>query len=243
MAKSQTTRLIQLLLLILLVAAAVRLVLVIRARRQPGVNPKPAPASLPLNREAYVVPKKLHAYDLKSATRELTQQPEWTKEGYRYTVYPWDAARRHADFQHSVGMLGPIQQIRIHDVVTQPTPGAPDQRQVLAIFKEGDRDYAVPVGAQVKGSYQIYADEMFFYEDPHELYNFWPAEVWKAISEHRVEKGMNVWQAAFAVGMAQPQVSSDPDEVVQVYPNGGHALRVTYRKGTVVNVQPEASSK
>ncbi len=216
--------------------------MVLRERRQPGVTPKPAPSAPPLNREAYVVPKKLHSYDLKSA-QELTQQPEWVKEGYRYTVYAYDAARHRADFQHPVGMLGPIQEIHIHSVVTQPTPGAPEQRQVLAIFKEGDRDYAVPVGTEANGSYQIYADEMFFYENPHQLFNFWPADVWKAIGEHRVEKGMNEWQAAFAVGMAQPQPSSDPREVIDVYPNGGRALRVKYRDGKAVAVQPAANSK
>ena len=43
----------------------------------------------PLNPDYYVAPKKLYPYDLKSA-RQLTQQPVWVKEGYRYTYYPYD---------------------------------------------------------------------------------------------------------------------------------------------------------
>ena len=39
-------------------------------------------AAPPLNPDYYVVPKRLHPYDLKSA-RELTKQPVWVKEGYR----------------------------------------------------------------------------------------------------------------------------------------------------------------
>ncbi len=40
-----------------------------------------------LNADFYVLPKKLHAHDLKSA-RELTKQPAWVKVGYGYTYYP-----------------------------------------------------------------------------------------------------------------------------------------------------------
>ena len=39
------------------------------------------------NADYYVTPKKLYPYDLKSA-QQLTQQPVWMKEGYRYTYYP-----------------------------------------------------------------------------------------------------------------------------------------------------------
>ena len=39
------------------------------------------------NPDYYVAPKKLYPYDLKSA-KQLTQQPVWVKEGYRYTYYP-----------------------------------------------------------------------------------------------------------------------------------------------------------
>ena len=36
------------------------------------------------NPDYYVNPKKLYPYDLKSA-KQLTRQPVWVKEGYRYT--------------------------------------------------------------------------------------------------------------------------------------------------------------
>jgi len=44
------------------------------------------------NADYYVTPKKLYPYDLKSA-KQLTRQPVWVKEGYRYTYYPYDEAR------------------------------------------------------------------------------------------------------------------------------------------------------
>src|ERR1700680_4537165 len=56
------------------------------------------------NADYYVSPKKLYPYDLKSA-KQLTQQPVWVKEGYRFTYYPYDRARHHTDFAHEGGLL------------------------------------------------------------------------------------------------------------------------------------------
>ena len=51
----------------------------------------------PLNPDYYVIPKKLYPYDLKSA-RQLTQQPVWVKEGYRYSYFDFDLKRHRTDF-------------------------------------------------------------------------------------------------------------------------------------------------
>ncbi len=231
-------KLLQWLFVIAIVAAAARQGYVWYQRaqplaKQPAAKKKKAP---PLNREAYVVPRKLHAYDLASA-RQLTKQPVWVQEGYRYTYYPYDAARRRADLTHEAGLLGPIEKLRIQDVVAQPTPGRANHHQILAIFAKESRNYAVPVGTESGGSFQIYADEMFFYEDPHELYSFWPGEVWEAIRNHQVKPGMNEIQADFAVGAGIPEaVAPEPDEKIVKYANGGHLLTVTYRNGRAVKV-------
>src|ERR1700689_2893425 len=69
------------------------------------------------NEEYYVSPKKLYPYDLKSA-RQLMQQPVWAKEGYRYTYYRYNASDKTVDFAQSAGVLLPIEQLEIKDVVT-----------------------------------------------------------------------------------------------------------------------------
>ena len=233
--KSGGVRLLQWLFIIALIAAAVRLAFVLRERMQP-VAQKPKATAPPLNREAYVVPRKLHAYDLASA-RQLTKQPVWVQEGYRYSYYPYDPARRRADFAREKGWLGPLEELHIKDVVAQPTPGRANHHQIVAIFEKDGRGCAVPIGTESGGSFQIYADQMFFYEDPHELYHFWPAEIWEAIRRHEVKPGMNEIQADFAVGMGVPQPTSpEADEKVVKYLNGGHSLTVTYRKGRAVKI-------
>jgi hypothetical protein len=188
------------------------------------------------NADYYVVPKRLYPFDLKSA-KQLTQQPVWVKEGYRYTYYPYDAARKRADFAHEAGLLLPIEQMEIKDVVTDTPPGAGNRRQVIAIFEKAGKSYAVPIGFESEGQYKIYSDEMFFVEDPHELYKHWPADVWQAVAQHEVKPGMNELQADFAVGMGVPDAGSSSGEKTVHYPNGGKPFVVEYREGKATEIK------
>jgi hypothetical protein len=189
---------------------------------------------MPLNPDYYVVPKKLHPYDLESA-KELTKQAVWVKEGYRYTYYPY--AHGHVDFKQEAGLLLPIEKLQIADVVTDPTPGAPGQRQVMAVFEKDGKAYAFPIGSVKGGDYQIYSDEMLFIQDPHDLYKHWTAETWTAIEQHQVKPGMNELQADFAIGMGIPERSGDPQVKTVNYPNGGHPVSVTYRDGKAAEIR------
>jgi len=188
------------------------------------------------NADYYVSPKKLYPFDLKSA-KQLTQQPVWVKEGYRYTYYPYDAARKRTDFGREAGLLLPIERLEIKDVVADVPVGAGNRRQVMAAFKKEGKSYAVPIGFENEGQYKIYSDEIFYVEDPHDLYKHWPADVWQAIAQHEVKPGMDELQADFAVGMGVPDQGGGPDEKTVRYPNGGKPLVVSYRGGKVTEVK------
>jgi hypothetical protein len=185
------------------------------------------------NADYYVTPKKLYPYDLKSA-KQLTQQPVWVKEGYRYTYYPYEAAGKKADFAHDAGLLLPIEKLEIKDVVLDSAAG---KRQVIAVFEKDGKSYAVPIGFESDGQYKIYSDEMFYVEDPHELYKHWAADVWQAVEQHQVKPGMDELQADFAVGMGVPDAGASSDDKTVRYPNGGKPLVVTYRGGKALEVK------
>ena len=191
------------------------------------------------NADYYVVPKKLYPFDLKSA-KQLTQQPVWAKEGYRYTYYPYDAGRKRTDFAHEAGLLLPIERLEIKDVVTGIPAGAGSRRQVMAVFQKEGKSYAVPIGFETEGTYKIYSDEMLYVEDPHELYKHWPADVWQAVTQHEVKPGMNELQADFAVGMGVPDSGGSSEEKTVRYPNGGKPLVVIYHDGKAAEIKPGA---
>jgi hypothetical protein len=186
------------------------------------------------NADYYVVPKKLYPFDLKSA-KQLTQQPVWVKEGYRYTYYRYVPVVKSVDFGHEMGLLGPIERLEIKDVMAVPAPGG--RKQVVAVFEKDGHSYAVPIGFESDGQYKIYSDEMFFVEDPHELYKHWSADVWLAVAQHEVKPGMNELQADFAVGMGVPDAGSSSGEKTVRYPNGSKPLVVEYRDGKAAEIK------
>ncbi|MFZ2084350.1 MAG: hypothetical protein WAU92_07635 [Candidatus Sulfotelmatobacter sp.] len=189
------------------------------------------------NADYYVTPKKLYPYDLKSA-KQLTQQPVWVKEGYRYTYYPYDVARKRTDFGHEAGLLSPIERLEIKDVVTDIPVGAGNRRQVMAVFEKEGKSYAVQIGFEAEGQFKIYSDEIFYVEDPHELYKHWPADVWQAVEQHEVKPGMDELQADFAVGMGVPDAGTSSDEKTVRYPNGGKPLVVIYQGEKATEIKP-----
>ena len=195
----------------------------------------------PLNPDYYVTPKKLYPFDLKSA-RELTKQPVWIKEGYRYLYYPYNPAARRTDFEHDAGLLLPIQKLNIKDVVLDAAPNSGGQKQVMALFDQNGKTYAFQVGYLKDADYKIYSDEMLYVQDPRELYKHWPAEVWQSVDQHQVKPGMNELQADFAIGMGRPDRQADPAWKTVHYPNGGNPVTITYHDGKATEIKSDKSS-
>lgn len=233
----ETKQKVQIFLLVAIVLAGLRAAYIFYERRGARLSETAQKQEAPLMADYYVTPKRLRSYDLKSA-KDLTRQPVWVKEGYKYSYYPFDKAAKRSDFAHEAGTLLPIQKLQVTDVLTDVSPGSPDQRQVMAVFELEGKHYSVPIGAVQGGSYQIYSDEIFYIQDPRELYKHWPAETWQAIEQHEVKAGMNELQADFAIGMGMPEASMDSSSKTVKYPNGGKPVTVVYRNGKAAQVEP-----
>jgi hypothetical protein len=82
---SKPAKIIQAVLLVALLAAAIRLYLSLRQRHDSFVAPRQQQVAI--DPDAYVVPRKLHPQNLQDA-KELTRQPVWVREGYRFVYYP-----------------------------------------------------------------------------------------------------------------------------------------------------------
>src|SRR5215831_14529202 len=190
------------------------------------------------NPDYYVNPKKLYPYDLKSA-KQLTAQPVWVKEGYRYTYFAYQPATKHVDFAHDAGLLGPIEKLAITDVVLASNTVSGERKQVVAIFQKDGKAYAVPIGYRsAEGEYKIYSDEIFYIQDPRDLYKHWPPDMWQAVEQHQVKPGMNEMQADFAIGMGIPDAGDTSYQKTVHYPNGGSPLVVVYQDGKAAEIKP-----
>lgn len=225
---SKTSKIIQAVLLVAIIAAGIRFYFAMRDRRPTFVAPEQKQVAI--DPDAYVVPKKLHPQDLGDA-KDLTKQPVWVREGYRFVFYPYNG---HTDFKHEAGRLGPIEKLDVKDVVVDRPPTG--DKQVMAVFEKDGKRYAFPIGVAEGSGYHIYSDDILFIQDPHELYKHWSSDIWQAIDNHRVKPGMNELQASFAVGMGAPEGTGATNPRVVNYPNNGQPLRVTYDNGKATDV-------
>ena len=233
---------IQIVLAFAIAVAAIRTGYILYQRHSSNSKETQKTAAAPaLNPDYYVTPKKLYPFDLKSA-RELTKQPVWVKEGYRYSYYTYNPATRHSDFEHPAGMFLPIQKLDIKDVVLDTAPNSGGQKQVMALFEKAGKPLAFQIGYLKDGDYKIYSDEMLYVQDPRELYKHWPPEVWQAVEQHQVKPGMNELQADFAIGMGRPDRQEDPSWKTVHYPNGGNPLSITYHEGKATEIKADKTS-
>jgi hypothetical protein len=226
---------IQLFLIVLLIVAGIRLFLIYRERHSEGTTPKKEEAR-PLSADAYVVPHKVHAYDLQSA-RYLDGKTVWVQAGNQMLYFPYDPAKRRSDFNHPAGLLPPLDKLAIKDVKLETDPL--QQRKVMAVFSRDveSKQYATSVGMLRGEDYSLMIDDAFLIDDPRELYKHWPADVWDAIEHHQVKAGMNEIQTSFALGGGVPRGSGEIGNRTMEYSLGDKKTMVTFSNDRATDIQ------
>ena len=229
--------------LALLLIAGVRIYLVWREHNAPMV-PKQQVERRRLTADDVVLPRKLYIVSLKDAS-ELKGKTVWMQSGYSLPYYPYVA--HHVDFAHKAGVLPSIQALKIQDVVTQKAPAGLatliplGDKQVLAVFRMGDdpKEYALAIGF-IQGSDSTYScDDIFYYDDPHQMYKHWPADVWQTIDQHQVKPGMSELQATMALGMVQQSDASTMGDRIVSYNAGGKRWIVSFEHDKATTVKQE----
>ncbi len=234
---------IGLLTLVVLLLAGGRLLFVLHERNQPGVQKTQAPQRL-LTEDDVVQPRKMYIATLKEA-KELAEKTVWVQAGYTLDYYPYAGGR--VEFAHSAGVLPSVQRLTIERVITEKAPAnlatrfPAGDKQVFAVFKiPGDaKEYATAIGTIQGSDETYYADQIFYYDDPHTMYKHWPTDVWKAVDEHHPEPGMNELQVTMALGNVQQSDSSDYGNRTVTYDAGGKKWSVTFAKDKATTVTSE----
>jgi hypothetical protein len=177
--------------------------------------------------------------------KDLKGSTLWVSAGGQLEYYPFVG---HAvQYGKSAGTLLGAEPLVAKDAVEQVAPKAATFRipggdkQVLLVFtKPGDpKEYAAPVGYRQAGQYTFFTDEIFFYDDPHELYKHWGPEIWKAVDAHQVILGMNERQVELALGQVSKSTSNDYGNRMVVFANLGKPMAVTFVKNKVTAFRPD----
>ena len=172
----------------------------------------------------------------------------WVSAAGQMDYYP--CAGHHADYARSAGTLLGAEPMAIKDAFEQVAPKSATfripagDRQVLLAFtmpKSANpaKLYAVPVGYKQDGDYTLYTDQIFFYDDPHELYKHWGDQIWQAVDSHQVILGMNERQVQLSLGQVFKSVSEEYGNRLVVYSNLGKPMAVTFVNNRVTAFRPD----
>lgn len=232
---------------IFVAVVGIRVGMIYRERNAPVENVKKAESTAKIDQDDLVFLKKKRQDSIKDA-KELIGSTLWVSAGGQMDYYNYSA--HHADYGKSQGLLLAAVPIVVKDVFEQVAPKTATyripggDRQVLLAFTmpqspDPGKVYAVPVGYHQDGAYTFYIDEIFFYDDPHQLYKHWGPEVWKAIDEHRVILGMSEREVELALGQVSQSTSKDYGNRMVVFSNVGKPYAVTFVNNKVTAFRPD----
>jgi hypothetical protein len=205
------------------------------------------PALIKVNSDELVFLKKERPSSL-ADVKQLIGTTVWISAGGQLEYYPY--AAHHADYSKSAGTLLGAEPLVIKDAFEQVAPKsatfriAGGDKQVLLAFtmpKSVDpaKLYAVPVGYKQAGDYTFSNDDIFFYDDPHQLYSQWSPEIWKAIDSHMVILGMSERQVDLSLGQVSKSTSQDFGNRMVIFQNLDKPMAVTFEKDHVTAFRPD----
>jgi hypothetical protein len=223
----------------------VRVYFLVKARHDPGLIGKKDQAVKPMSQDELAVMKMYYFASFDQA-RQLEGMTVWMKAGYSMPYYPYAGAR--VDFAKRAGVLPSAEKISISKLIKAPVPAKEDDhiehgsKQYFAVFTFAGagakpETFAVPIGYVEGDDEKVYADRMFYYDDPKSIYDNWPKPVWDAVAAHEARVGMNELQVQMAVGTLQQSDSRSIGNRTVTYDAAGKSWTVTYAKGVATAVK------
>jgi hypothetical protein len=229
-------------------AIGVRIGLIYRANHEAMAVPKNPYADVKVDPDDLVFLKKERPDSLANE-RTLIGQTLWVSAGGQMDYY-LDKGK-HVDYAHPVGILLGATPLIVKDVFEQKAPAsgravaripAGEKHVLLAFTLPASSDpktlYATPVGDFDNGLYTLLNDEIFFYDDPHQLYKHWGAATWAHIDKHEVVLGMSENQAMMALGQVMKPDSNNTGDRDVTYDNDGHPITIQFVNNKAVRITP-----
>jgi len=210
-------------------------------RRNPGVLPGTAP-------DQNLTPDDVAVVRMKFPTSfddvlKLQNTSVWMKNGYTMPYFPYKSG--HIDFTKDHGKIPSAQQLDIKKVIKAAPPADIDDgishgtRQAFAIFSlpHSPDLYATVIGAIDSSQEEYFCDVLFYYDDPHTIYDNWPKNIWAAVDAHQVIPGMNELQTRMSIGQDQHVDNADPGTRTITYNQAGKKWTITFVDNKATKIQ------
>lgn len=218
--------------LITLTIGGIYLLVVFEQRSNPGVNSQNTQQQ-PESPDDVAEVRMMFPTSFDDALK-LQNTSVWMKNGYTMPYFPYEGGR--IVFAKSLGVIPSAQRLDIKKVIKAVAPAKVDDgishgtRQVFAVFAlpRGTTLYATAIGAIDGTQEEYFSDILFFYDDPHTIYDNWPKNVWAAIDAHQVLAGMSELQTRMSIGQKTQSDGSSEGNRTVTYDQAGKKWTVTF---------------
>ena len=228
--------------LITLAIGGIYLFSVWKHRQNPGVIPNKDANETTLSKDDLVVMRAFFPQHFDDLER-FVGTTVWMKDGYAISYFPYSGGR--VEFGKRAGVIPAVQQMEIKKVIKSAAPAKLDDglehgtQQAFAVFELPGKMglFATPVGYMDGNQEAYYTDSLFFYDDPHKIYDYWPKDVWAAIDAHQVKPGMSEVETRMAVGQnMHPDGTTEGNRTV-TYNQDGKTWTVTFVKNQAKEIR------
>ena len=227
--------------LITLLIGGIYLYIVFKHRQNPGIATQ-TDENASLSKDDLAVVRAFFPQHFEDLQR-LENTSVWMKNGYTIPYFPYAAGR--VEFNKRAGVIPALQKLEIKKIIKTAVPASVDDgmshgsRQVMTVFTlpDGKDQYATPIGATDAAQEQYFTDLLFYYDDPHTIYDYWGKDVWAAIDAHQVKPGMSELETRLSVGQKmQPDGDTEGNRTV-TYDADGKKWTVTFQKNKATTVK------
>ena len=146
-----------------------------------------------------VVIPKFKVVDMADA-QTLTGKILWVKGGYKAEFIGLDCKRQML-VDREKSRLPPMTEIQVCRIFERTNAKSRIDEVFLSVIQEG-HELAVRIGTfdDHLGIYRFDLDDLFYLQNPRQLYSHWTAETWFNVETHRIKPQMTYAQVALSLG-------------------------------------------
>ena len=229
--------------LITLTIGGIYLFYVWKQRQKPGVIVQ-TDANQTLSKDDLAVMRAFSPQHFEDTLR-LQGTAVWMKNGYTMPYFQYEGGQ--VQFGKRVGFIPSAQRLDVKKIVKAAAPAKVDDgiahgsRQAFAVFAlPGDAQlFATPIGQMQGNEEAYYCDVLFFYDDPHSIYDHWPKDVWAAIDARQVKPGMSELETRMAIGQNIHAGAGQQGDRTVTYDQDGKHWTVAYVGNKATSIKSE----
>jgi len=197
------------------------------------------------NMDDYVIMRSMMPHYFEDL-KKIENTTVWMKNGYVMPYFAYTGGQ--VLFATRVGVIPAAQRMDVKKIVKSVVPAEVDDsishgsRQAFAVFAlPGDAAlYATPIGAMQSDQEAYFCDMLFYYDDPHTIYDHWPKDVWAAIDAHQVKPGMSELETRMAIGRKMLHTNGDTEgNRTEIFDQAGRHWTVTFVNNKATAIKSE----